>query len=64
MTGEAMPFYKEPVRWKKKALRIREFILLSSKMEHNGRDIKGSIYLIRNNCSMGRQLGDDAETGV
>lgn len=56
-----MPFYEESDRWKKKALRIREFILMSGNMGHNRESFFGRYpYLIRKVCSMGRRLGDGA----
>lgn len=61
MPDDAMPFYEESDRWKKKALRVRDFILMSGNMGHNRESYFGRYpYLIRKVCSMGRRLGDGA----
>lgn len=60
MSVEAMPFYSDSIKWKKKADRIMEFILKSGNMGHN-RDMSHfskSPYLIRKCVSMGRRIGD------
>ena len=59
MPIEAMPLYDASECWKRKAQRIRKFILMSGNFGHN-RDNSFSKhpYLIRKACSMGRRIGD------
>ena len=60
MPVDAMPFYSNSLKWKKKADRIMEFILKSGNMGHN-RDMShfsNYPYLIRKCVSMGRRIGD------
>ncbi len=60
MPVEAMPFYSDSTKWKKKARLIMEFILKSGNMGHN-RDMSHFSkypYLIRKCVSMGRRIGD------
>ena len=57
---EAMPFYSDSNRWKRKAKLIMNFVMMSGNMGHN-RDMShfGKYpYLIRKCISMGRRLGD------
>lgn len=60
MPSEAMPFYSDDDKWKKKADKICAFILEVGNMGHN-RDMsyfEKYPYLIRKVCSMGRRCGD------
>lgn len=60
MPIEAMPFYSDSNRWKRKAKLIMNFVMMSGNMGHN-RDMShfGKFpYLIRKCISMGRRLGD------
>lgn len=60
MPVEAMPFYSNSTKWKKKARLIMEFVLKSGNMGHN-RDMSHFSkypYLIRKCVSMGRRIGD------
>lgn len=60
MPKEAMPFYEEDIKWKRKAKRISEFIIMSGNFGHN-RDMSYMAkypYLIRKVRSLGRRLGD------
>lgn len=60
MPLEAMPFYSDNQKWKKKADKICAFILEVGNMGHN-RDMsyfEKFPYLIRKVCSMGRRCGD------
>ncbi len=60
MPSEAMPFYSDDDKWKKKADIICAFILEVGNMGHN-RDMsyfEKYPYLIRKVCSMGRRCGD------
>lgn len=60
MPKEAMPFYSDSSRWKRKAKRIMKFIIMSGNMGHN-RDMSHFSkypYLIRKCVSMGRRIGD------
>lgn len=60
MPVEAMPFYSDEQKWKKKADKICSFILEVGNMGHN-RDMsyfEKYPYLIRKVCSMGRRCGD------
>lgn len=59
MPVDAMPFYSNSERWKRKAARIMNFLLSSSNLEDN-RD-SGYMrypYLIRKCISLGRRIGD------
>lgn len=59
MPEEAMPMYSSADRWKRKALRIQEFILMSGNMGHNReKSYEEYPYLIKKACSMGRRIGD------
>ena len=60
MHVDAMPFYSADDKWKKKADKIRAFILEVGNMGHN-RDMsyfEKYPYLIRKVCSMGRRCSD------
>lgn len=60
MPKEAMPFYSDSSRWKRKAKRIMKFIIMSGNMGHN-RDMSHFSkypYIIRKCVSMGRRIGD------
>ena len=60
MPVDAMPFYSNSLKWKKKADRIMEFILKSGNMGHN-RDMSHFSkypYLIRKCVSMSRRVSD------
>ena len=59
MPVEAMPFYSDSAKWKKKAKRIMEFVMMSGNFGHN-RDSSYMKYpyLIRKCFSMGRRIGD------
>ena len=60
MPEEAMPFYSESNCWKRKARRIREFVLMSGNFGHN-RDMSyyGKYpYVIRKCISMFQRVGD------
>lgn len=59
MPEEAMPLYSPALRWKRKANRILEFILMSGNMDHNRERSYGKYpYLIKKACSMGRRISD------
>lgn len=59
MPEEAMPLYSPALRWKRKANRILEFILMSGNMGHNRERSYGKYpYLIKKACSMGRRISD------
>ena len=60
MPVEAMPFYSDSTKWKKKARLIMEFILKSGNMGHNRgmSHFSKYPYLIRKCVSMGRRIGD------
>lgn len=59
MSKEAMPMYSSADRWKRKAMRIQEFILMSGNMGHNREKGYGEYpYLIKKVCSMGRRISD------
>ena len=59
MPEEAMPMYSSADRWKRKALRIQEFILMSGNMGHNRERSYGEYpYLIKKAFSMGRRISD------
>lgn len=59
MPIETMPMYSAADRWKRKALRIQEFILMSGNMGHNRENSYGEYpYLIKKACSMGRRISD------
>lgn len=60
MPVEAMPFYSEKKKWKRKASKIRDFVMMSGNFGHN-RDnsyFKKYPYLIRKCISFGRRMGD------
>ena len=60
MPSEAMPLYASGNRWKKKAKRIRDFIVEVGNMGHN-RDksyFEKYPYVIRKAISLGRRVGD------
>ena len=60
MPAEAMPFYDPAARWKRKATRIRRFILRVGNFGHN-RDMsyyRKYPYLVRKTISLGRRLAD------
>lgn len=60
MPKDAMPFYKEDIKWERKADRIMDFIIMSGNFGHN-RDmsyLKKYPYLIRKAWSLGRRIGD------
>lgn len=62
MPAEAMPFYDSAVRWKRKARRIRKFILRVGNFGHN-RDASyfhTKPFLVRKTISLGRRLADFA----
>lgn len=62
MPAEAMPFYDPAVRWKRKARRIRSFILRVGNFGHN-RDASyfhTKPFLVRKTISLGRRLADFA----
>ncbi len=62
MPVEAMPFYDAAPRWKRKARRIRAFILRVGNFGHN-RDMsyyRKYPFLIRKTISLGRRLADFA----
>lgn len=62
MPAEAMPFYDPAVRWKRKARRIRSFILRVGNFGHN-RDASyfhTKPFLVRKSISLGRRLADFA----
>lgn len=59
MPEEAMPLYSPALRWKRKANRILEFILMSGNMGHNREKSYGEYpYLIKKAFSMGRRISD------
>lgn len=59
MPEEAMPMYSPADRWKRKAMRIQDFILVSGNMGHNREKSYGEYpYLIKKACSMGRRISD------
>ena len=60
MPSEAMPFYSADNKWKRKAKRIKDFVLKSGNFGHN-RDssyFQKYPYVIRKCISMGRRIGD------
>ena len=60
MPAEAMPFYSPDKKWKRKAYRIRDFVMMSGNFGQN-RDLSyynKYPYVIRKVCSMGRRIGD------
>ena len=60
MDAGAVPFYSDAEKWKRKASRIRDFVLMSGNFGHN-RDhsfFEKYPYLIRKCVSFGRRLGD------
>lgn len=59
MPEDAMPFYAKSTKWKKKAKRIMEFMMMSGNFGHN-RDSSYMKYpyLVRKCFSMGRRIGD------
>ena len=60
MPSSAVPFYSEAKCWKRKAMRIQDFILMAGNFGHN-RDssyFKKYPYFIRKCISMGRRVGD------
>ena len=60
MPSDAIPFYCDDVKWKRKADKISAFILEVGNFGHN-RDMsyfEKYPYLIRKVCSMGRRFGD------
>ena len=59
MPVEAMPFYSDSAKWKKKAKRIMAFVMMSGNFGHN-RDSSYMKYpyLVRKCFSMGRRTGD------
>lgn len=60
MPKEAMPFYDSSSKWRNKANRIKDFILMSGNFGHSrNMDYYGKYpYLIRKVISMGRRIGD------
>jgi len=60
MDATAIPFYSDAAKWKRKAFRIRDFVLMSGNFGHN-RDnsyFEKCPYLIRKCVSFGRRVGD------
>ena len=60
MDASAVPFYSDAAKWKRKARRIRDFVLMSGNFGHN-RDssyFQKYPYLIRKCISFGRRCGD------
>lgn len=60
MDASAMPFYSDASKWKKKASRIKIFVLMSGNFGHN-RDLsyfERYPYLIRKCVSFGRRVSD------
>lgn len=60
MPVEAMPFYSDKAKWKRKAGRIMNFIMMSGNFGHN-RDysyFEKYPYLMRKCISFGRRVGD------
>lgn len=60
MPVEAMPFYSEKKKWKRKASKIRDFVMMSGNFGHN-RDntyFEKYPYLLRKCISVGRRMGD------
>jgi len=59
MPVDAMPFYSDSSKWKKKAKRIMEFVMMSGNFGHN-RDSSYMKYpyFVRKCFSMGRRIGD------
>lgn len=59
MSEEVMPFYAKSTKWKKRAERIMEFMMMSGNFGHN-RDSSYMKYpyLVRKCFSMGRRIGD------
>lgn len=59
MSPEAMPMYSPAARWKRKAKRIKDFILMSGNMGQNREKSYGEYpYLIKKAFSMGRRISD------
>lgn len=60
MPIESMPFYTDGDKWKRKATRIKDFVLMSGNFGHN-RDhsyYEKYPYLVRKCVSFGRRVGD------
>ena len=60
MPVESMPFYADGDKWKRKATRIKDFVLMSGNFGHN-RDhsyYEKYPYLVRKCVSCGRRMGD------
>ena len=60
MPIESMPFYADGDKWKRKATRIKDFVLMSGNFGHN-RDhsyYEKYPYLVRKCVSCGRRVGD------
>lgn len=60
MPVDAMPFYSNSMRWKRKAERVMDFVMMSGNMGHN-RDMSHfskQPYFFRKFISMGRRIGD------
>ena len=60
MPIESMPFYADGDKWKRKATRIKDFVLMSGNFGHN-RDhsyYEKYPYLVRKCVSCGRRMGD------
>lgn len=59
MLQETMPMYSPAARWKRKAKRIKDFILMSGNMGQNREKSYGEYpYLIKKAFSMGRRISD------
>lgn len=59
MPMEAMPMYSSSHRWKRKAQKIQDFILMSGNMGHNmEKSYEEYPYFIKKACSMGRRISD------
>ena len=60
MPKEAMPFFKEETKWRRKAKRISDFVIMSGNFGHN-RDmtyLTKHPYIIRKFISFGRRVSD------
>jgi len=60
MESAAVPFYSDAVKWKKKAARIKDFVMMSGNFGHNRNQsyFQKYPYLVRKCISFGRRVGD------
>lgn len=61
MDATAVPFYSDAVKWKRKASRIKDFVMMSGNFGHNRNQSSYFLkypYLVRKCISFGRRVGD------